>query len=153
MTISREILSSDTSSTSQRAAIVAVEGDSIWLYLTEPGGVGIVGDCWLANTGAALSRDDLRARVDEYRLRSEPLPAPAEMIAVAAQKGFSTGTVRNLEFRWTPEGDGVAALLDGIVWGLIAPGARGGASRDLVAEGPWGAPLDPELASTILGDR
>jgi hypothetical protein len=152
MTVQREILSSDTNPISERSAVAAVEGDSIWLYLTAPGGAGIDADCWLANTAAALSRDDLRARVEYYRSRSEPLPVPIEMLAEEALQGFALPTASTIQFRWTPAGDGVAALLDGHLWGFIAPGARHGASRDLVAEGPWGAPIDEDAARRMFGD-
>jgi hypothetical protein len=34
---------------SGRTAIIADEGDSVWLYLTDPSGEGVTTDCWLMN--------------------------------------------------------------------------------------------------------
>ena len=146
-----EIVCSATHPGSGRVAVVAAEGDSMWLYLSAPGQGGIAGDCWLANTGPALPRADLRPRAEAYRRRGAPPPAPREVVAVDAQAGRPVPAAAALGFRWTADGEGVAVLLDGALWGLIAPGARRGASRDLVVEGPWGAPLDPELARTLFG--
>ena len=47
----------------------------------------------------------------------------------------------------------VAALLDGAVLGFIAAGRRRGHSRQLRAEGPWGAPFDADLFGRTFGDE
>ena len=65
---------------SGRTAIVADEGDSVWLYLTEPHAATIAADCWLFNRIAAPSAEVLHVRLDDYRARALPLPAPADTV-------------------------------------------------------------------------
>ena len=145
-----DIARSETHPSSGRLAIVAVERESVWLYLTDPAGTGIIADCWLANTGPALNREALKARTESYRSRDLPLPAPREVLTSGAHGGRAVPAGSALSFRWTADGDGVAVLVEGDLWGFIPPGARRGSSRDLIVEGPWGAPLDSERARILF---
>jgi hypothetical protein len=51
----------------------------------------------------------------------------------------------DVELSWSDKGHAVAAWANRVLVGFIGPGMRRGYSRHLLAEGPWGAPLDEEL--------
>jgi hypothetical protein len=102
---------------SGRTAIVADEGDSVWLYLTEPKGTAIAADCWLFNRIVAPSAAALRPRLPEYRARALPPPAPTEMIGPNAlhETALMPGEV---EVSWSADGHAVAAWVDGTLVGF-----------------------------------
>jgi len=59
-----------TSQASQRAAVIAEEVDSIWLYLSRPNERAPERDCWLLNTDAEPRRDR-----EYYRQQKSAQPA------------------------------------------------------------------------------
>jgi len=127
-----------------RTALIADEGDSIWLYLTEPGTTAIAADCWLFNRVITPTGAVLKEQLSAYRTRGLPPPAPAD---VTADRGIRYGPLQALDLRleWSREGDAVSAREGGQVIGFIVIKQPRGFSRFLVRECPWGAPFDGEL--------
>jgi len=123
---------------SGRSAVVDGAGDSVWLYLTEPGGAGITADCWLFN------RVPAPAEVSAYRAEGQPPPAVAGVAGEGAYRPEAL-TPERVRLRWSADGESVAALVDGEPTGFIAAGRPRGYSRHLRAESAWGAPLDLAL--------
>jgi hypothetical protein len=126
---------------SGRTAIIADEGDSVWLYLTEPHATAIAADCWLFNRIVAPSAAALQARLGEYRAQALPPPAPADTVGPRGLRELPLEP-DSVALTWSATGDAVAAWVEGELVGFIGPGDRRGHSRHLLAEGPWGAPLD-----------
>jgi hypothetical protein len=138
--MSRELVAI-THDHSRRTAIMADEGDAVWLYLTHPDELHIAADCWLLNRAAALPSDVLRSRFEEYRSQALPPPAPAEAVGPGSLR---TGALEaaDVALTWSQDGEAVAAWIDGQPVGFIGPGERRGHSRHLRLPGPWGADWD-----------
>lgn len=134
---------------SGRTAIIADEGDSVWLYLTEPRKDAIAADCWLFNLGRPMSQADLESRFAAYRARAAPPPAPLEVLLPEAIRPPVPDHPR-LWVQWSADGEAVAACADDVVLGFIAPGERRGYSRYLSRAGPWGIPFDGELCRRLI---
>jgi hypothetical protein len=147
--MTEELTVSDPHPSSGRTAIVADEGESVWLYLTGPDG-SIAADCWLYNRVPAPSTAALRPRLGEYRARGAPPPAPAEVVGPSAHRDAPLDPV-TVTLAWSADGEAVAASVDGVLVGFIAPGVRRGYSRHLRAAGPWGSPLDGALHAELFG--
>ena len=126
---------------SGRTAIVADEGDSVWLYLTAPRERRIAADCWLLNRIPAPSGDVLRSRLDHYRSQAVPPPAPAEEVGPGALRA-SALSAADVDLTWSQDGEAVAAWVDGQPVGYLAAGDRRGHSRHLSVAGRWGAAWD-----------
>jgi hypothetical protein len=126
---------------SDRVAIVADEGESVWLYLTEPGGEPVARDCWLINRVPAPTAESLQARREELRERQLPPPAPQEVVHGPAQLEGVLDASR-VSFAWTPDGDGVGAWIDGALAGFILADEPRGRSARLRVSCPWGEPMD-----------
>lgn len=126
---------------SRRTAIIADEGDSAWLYLTESDTEAISADCWLFNRVAVPSLAILEGQFPAYRLQALPPPAPADVIAADSVRDGDLRAI-DLQVRWSRDGHGVAAWESGQLIAFISPDSRHGFSRYLLLEGPWGAPLD-----------
>ena len=137
---------------SGRAAIIADEGDSLWLYLTEAGGEPIVADCWLANRVAAPSGAELEQRSDEYRRQEVPPPAPRDFVTDDARLEGTLDAAR-FRFAWSADGDAVAVWVDDALAGFIAAGEEGGFSARLHTECAWGRPLARELYARLFLDE
>lgn len=145
-----EFWMSSEHTSSGRAAAVADEGDSVWLYVTEPGGDRIVAGCWLFNRVPAPGGDDVEARAAEYEARGEPPPAPGEVVGHEARLDgpLEGGRVR---FVWSTDGESVAVSIDGELAGFVAGGEPGGYSAQLRVECAWGRPLDLTLYAELFG--
>lgn len=140
MTVS--LLVSQQNPWSRRWAVVANEGASVWLYLTEPDGKKPIADCWLLNT--ALAPTDLH----EYRAGMSAPPATQAYAGPDSRGPVPVeGTV---EFRWSDDGESVAVLVNGDLLGFIAAGSKRGFSKHLVAAGPFGRPLDRGLYARLF---
>jgi hypothetical protein len=138
----REPLISEQNAGSRRWAVVADEGDSVWLYLTEPDRQRPVADCWLLNTIPAP--DDVSA----YR-SAKSAPAATREFAGAGAHGVCPDA-RAVRFQWSSDGESVAVFVAEELLGFIASGQRRGFSRHLIAEGPFGHPLDQQLYSRVF---
>jgi hypothetical protein len=136
-----DLLVSDEHPTSKRHAIVAGEGDSVWLYLTGPGGKPILADCWLWNRGPALDRVAWTARAAEARARSGPPPAPAVVLRNEAVPGRSNEP-STFRFQWNAEGDTVSVWSDNELLGTVLAGERRGYSAGVAIECAWGRPVE-----------
>jgi hypothetical protein len=122
--------------------VVANEGASVWLYLTERDGKKPIADCWLLNT--VLPPTELH----KYPAGKSAPPATQAYAGPDAQRPVPVeGTV---EFRWSDDGESVAVLVNGDLLGFIAEGSTRGFSKHLVASGPFGRPLDRGLYATLF---
>jgi hypothetical protein len=52
---------------------------------------------------------------------------------------------------WSPDGESVAVLRDGVALALIARAARPGYSKLLAQSGPWGQVWDEEVFREVMG--
>jgi hypothetical protein len=146
-----EFFASSTHPASGRSAMIADEGDSVWIYLTEPAGTKIAADCWLFNRIPATAGVELEARWPDYRARHKPPPAPAEVITPEACQATPLRD-DEVRFVWSADGHSVAAWANGRLAGFIAGAERRGYSSNLLAECPWGRPLDPALHAQLFGE-
>lgn len=129
---------------STRTAIVADEGDSIWLYITEAGSADIVGACWIANAQDVPDAPDLPS----YTNQNLPPPAPAEVIHSGGS--ISDAHESRWELAWSTDGQAACLFVDGEVRGLITP--SGGYTRFLQRVCPWGKPWDDTVFGDLFGD-
>ena len=137
---------------SRRTAIIADEGDSVWLYLTEANGEGVTSDCWLVNRVPAPRYADLAENEGAERYRAEGLPPPA-IAEVVAEGAFHPAPLEaaRLRFAWAANGESVAAYYEAELLGFIARGEPRGFSRFLRVPSPWGEPLDLERFVEVFG--
>src|SRR5262249_18698401 len=137
-----QLLKSEQNLRSRRWAVVADEGDSVWLYLTAPDSERPVADCWLLNTVPAP--EDLTA----YR-EARSVPAATREFVGPHARGVvpDAGAVR---FQWSVDGESVAVFVADELLGFIASGERRGFSIHLIAEGPFGRPLDQQLYASLF---
>src|SRR5262245_14046342 len=91
------LLVSEQNSHSLRWAVVADEGTSVWLYLTEPNGKRPVADCWLLNTVPAP------VSLDAYRHAKGPPPATREYADANSQAPAPTEAA--VRFQWSRDGE------------------------------------------------
>ena len=129
---------------SGRTAVVEDAGHSVWLYLTEPGGAQIAADCWLFN------RVPAPAELDRAAAAHGPPPAVAAVVDEGAHRPAPIDPAA-VRFRWSPDGESVAALIDGEPVGCIVAGRERGMSRHLRLAGPWGEPLDAAVFDATFG--
>ena len=139
--------------TSRRTAIIADEGDSVWLYLTEAGGEAVTADCWLVNRVPAPRYAELAEKEGAERYRDEGLPPPA-IAEVVAEGAFHPGPLEatRCRFAWSSSGHSVAAYYQTELLGFIARGEPRGFSRFLRVASPWGEPLDLERFVEVFGE-
>jgi hypothetical protein len=137
------LLLSYFSDVSKRTAIVADEGDSVWLYLTEPETQRPERDCWLLNTTTAPASPDFA----RYREQGQPPPAPASIIDPDGVR--TTPAPDRWSVRWSTDGEAVAVALDGNPIGFVRSSEQRGCARFLLRASPWGSPWDQDAASRI----
>lgn len=136
------VLASQRSPRSGRWAVVADEGSSVWLYMTDREGTRPVADCWLLNTVPAPTS------LNEQRKRKSAPPVPVAYAAPASLGSVPDETT--IAFEWSNDGESVAVSVSGDVLGFIAAGGTRGFSKHLVAAGPFGHPLDEELYARLF---
>jgi hypothetical protein len=137
---------------SRRTAIIADEGDSVWLYLTEASGEGVTADCWLVNRIPAPSYAELAEDEGAERYRGEGLPPPA-IAEVVAEGAFRSSPLdaASCHFAWAANGESVAAYYETELLGFIVRGEPRGFSRFLRVASPWGEPLDLARFAEVFG--
>src|ERR671933_631106 len=119
---------------SHRTAIIADEGDSVWLYLTDSSGEGITADCWLVNRIPAPRYAELAESEGAERYRDEGLPPPA-IAEVVAEGAFHTAPLdaARCRFSWAANGESVSAFFVTVLLGFISRGESRGFSSSLRA--------------------
>jgi hypothetical protein len=137
---------------SLRTAIIADEGDSIWLYLTSAGSEEVIADCWLMNRIPAPPYATLAEAEGAERYRDEGVPPPA-IAEVVADGAFRTTPLEaaRCRFAWAANGESVAAYYGSELLGFIARGEPRGFSKFLRLPSPWGEPLDLERFVAVFG--
>ena len=137
---------------SRRTAIIADEGDSVWLYLTDASGEEVTADCWLMNRIPAPRYADLAAHegAERYREAGHPPPAIAEVVADGAFHPAPLEASR-CRFTWAANGESVAAFYETELLGFIARGEPRGFGKFLRVASPWGEPLDLERYAEVFG--
>ncbi len=135
--LSRPVLYREESPNKARLAVVALESDSLWLYLRDSDG-NIIADCWLANLSSAPASPDMSA----YRARSEPPPAPAHLIL---DGGILENALGTWSLIWSDNASAVGALLNGQALGIAMPSRRG-AARYIARPSPWADPWSEKSA-------
>jgi hypothetical protein len=137
---------------SHRTAIIADEGDSVWLYLTDTSGEGVLAECWLMNHIPAPRYAELAETegAERYRDEGSPPPAIAEVVADGAFRPAPLEAAR-CRFRWAANGESVAAYYETELLGFIARGEPRGFSRFLRVASPWGEPLDLDRYAEAFG--
>lgn len=121
---------------SRRTAVFADDGASVWLYLTEVDSLRPAADCWLFNT--------VLAPVDLHSFRSDGGPPPATQQFAKPDATRDLPGAAHVHFGWSQDGQSVAAYVHDELLGFIVPGQKSGYSKNLLAAGPFGAPLDDE---------
>jgi len=139
---------------SHRVAIIADEGDSVWLYLTDASGEGVTADCWLMNRIPAPRYAELAEIEGAERYREEGLPPPAiaEVVAEGAFRAAPLEAAR-CRFGWAANGESVAAYYETELLGFIVRGEPRGFSRFLRVPSPWGEPLDLAMFLEVFGSE
>lgn len=128
---------------SGRSAVLEDDGTSAWLYLTEPGTRRPAADAWVYNRVAAPPMEAIRG------YRGGPPPASREYASGSAL--CDDPMAYEWSFIWAPDGEAVALARDGHPVALIVLWQKGGYSRELVKDGPWGHPWSDELFRQTLG--
>ncbi|MGL6476421.1 hypothetical protein [Aeromonas hydrophila] len=126
---------------SHKAAILADEGTSVWLYMTDSGSDYPVADCWLLNTVPSPEH------LNGYRGDSAP---PAILKFVVPGSEGDAPLESDIELRWAPDGHSVALLVKGTPLGFIAQGNKHGYSKNLVTASPFGMPFEQELYERLF---
>lgn len=126
---------------SHKAAILADEGVSVWLYMTDSGSDYPVADCWLLNTVPSPEH------LNGYRGDSAP---PAILKFVVPGSEGDAPLESDIELRWAPDGHSVALLVKGTPLGFIAQGNKHGYSKNLVTASPFGMPFEQELYERLF---
>lgn len=138
--MSDDLFLSDKSRRSHRWAIVEDNGRSAWLYLTEPDSERPVAHGFLYNR--------LAAPAEHGDPRGE---APVVPVAyVANPNPFQPPAPEEFLFRWSTDGNAVAVFLAGELFAFVTTGSHSGYSKNLLAAGPYGLPLDAELYATLF---
>jgi hypothetical protein len=128
---------------SRRLAVLEDDGTSAWLYISEPDTRKPIGDAWVYNRIAAPPAEAIKS------YRGGPPPA--------AQGYASEGALcedpssNEWSFVWSPDGESVAVAKDGEPVAFIIGGQKGGYSRELVKDGPWGHPWSEKLFRSKFG--
>jgi hypothetical protein len=133
----------DQHPSSRRMACIEDDGTSAWLYLTEPDSRKPVADAWVYNRIAAPPFDAIKA----YRGG----PPPAAQGYASEQALCEDPSADEWSFIWSSDGEAVAIAKDGAPVAFIVLGRKGGYSRELVKDGPWGHPWSDELFHSTFG--
>ena len=129
---------------SARTAIVADEGDSIWLYITEANSSDIVGACWVANGEGMPEEPDLQS----YTQKNLPPPAPAQVLHTG--NTISNTLESSWELAWATNGQSACLFVNGEARAVITP--SGGYTRFLAMDCPWGKPWDAQVFADLFSE-
>lgn len=135
------------SEASGRTAVIADEGDSVWVYLTRPDDAAIERDGWLFNKPSAPAEPE----PDDYQAQGTPPPAPARFIVSDGTRALPEP--RSFGVRWSSDGHTALVLLDGLAIASVSASEERGMSRYLREACGWGVPWDDVRLSALLGAR
>ncbi len=121
------------------------DGNSAWLYLSEPETPRVVADAWAFN----LIPPPPVERVASYR----PSPPPAAEGFAGPQALCAEPSFHQWSLLWSVDGESIAVLKDGVALALIVRATRPGYSRLLAKSGPWGQVWDEELFRAVMGQH
>jgi hypothetical protein len=118
-------------------AVLEDDGTSAWLYISNGESRRPVADAWVYNRIAAPALEAIQS------YRGGPPPAAQGY----AGEGALCDDPSSYEwsFVWSPDGQSVAVTQDGQAVAFIIGGQKGGYSRELVKDGPWGHPWSEKL--------
>lgn len=128
---------------SGRLAVLEDDGTSVWLYLTESGTRQPAADAWVYNRIAAPPMEAIRS------YRGGPPPAAQGYASESAL--CEDPAAHEWSFLWSSDGEAVAIVEDGRAVAFVAIGQKGGYSRELVKDGPWGHPWSDKLYRQKFG--
>jgi hypothetical protein len=134
------------SEASGRTAVIADEGDSVWVYLTHPDDSSIERDCWLFNKPTAPTEPES----DDYQAEGTPPPVPARFLVAEGPRPLPNE--RSFRVRWSKDGHAAAVLIDGVPIGVVSADQKRGMSRFLREACPWGRPWDQAELNVLFGD-
>ena len=124
-------------------AVLEDDGTSAWLYISEVDSRKPLGDAWVYNRIIAPPAEAIKSN------RGGPPPA---VRGYAAKDAMCEDPFSHLwSFVWSPDGESVAVTKDGEPVAFIIGGQKGGYSRELVKEGPWGHPWSENLYRSTFG--
>lgn len=115
---------------SRRFVVMEDDGTSAWLYLTEPETRKPVGDAWVYNRIPAPPTSEIKS------YRGGPPPAA---IGYASDTALCDSPFEHeWSFIWASDGHAVAVAKQGVPVACIVADQKGGYSRELIKDGPWG---------------
>lgn len=132
-----EIFLKEQNSISKRFCILDDDGESGWLYLTEPEDGKYVADAFAYNRINPIPN----SKVKEYRDR--PPPICESHASVDAR--FEHPNSSHFEFIWSTDGESVALLCSANPMAMIIDAKKYGYSKGINVDGPWGHPWDQAL--------
>ena len=122
---------------SRRFAVLEDDGKSAWLYLTESNSRKPAADAWVYNRIAAPPTEAIKS------YRGGPPPAAQGYASETAL--CDDPAAHEWSFVWSSDGEAVAVVKDGEPVAFVVLGQKGGYSRALTKDGPWGHPWSDEL--------
>lgn len=136
------LLFSATDTGSRRSVIVSRETDAVWCYLTAPGSMTPVADCWLLNLVDAP--DSLHA----YQHINGVPPATARFTSQPA--AMAQPDTEDFSALWSQNGEAVAIAVRNRVLAYLQSTTTHGYCRYLLQAGPYGNPFDPERFTLLF---
>ncbi|MFN0019609.1 MAG: hypothetical protein ACKVP0_15220 [Pirellulaceae bacterium] len=124
-------------------AVLEDNGTSAWLYISEADSRKPMGDAWVYNRIAAPPAEAIKS----YRGG----PPPAAQGYAIADALCEDPSSHEWSFLWSADGESVAVAKDGEPVAFIIAGQKGGYSRELVKDGPWGHPWSEKLFRSKFG--
>jgi hypothetical protein len=128
---------------SGRLAVLEDDGTSAWLYISEADSRKPIGDAWVYNRIAAPPTEAIKS------FHGGPPPAAKGYASEAAL--CENPSSHEWSFVWSADGESVAVAKDGEPVAFIIGGEKGGYSRELVKDGPWGQPWSEKLFRLKFG--
>jgi len=141
--MNKGIFLSEKNLISCRWAIFEDNEVSGWLYLTNPNEKKPIADCWIYNRVEAPSPSEIK----DYRNG----PPPASFEYCRSNVFVSKTDNMKISFKWSDDGNAVALIVENVPLGYIIAGSRGGYSRNLLKNGPWGNVFEEDRYKDIFG--
>lgn len=137
-----ELVYSATDTGSRRSVIVARETDAVWCYLTGPGSMSPVADCWLFNLV-----DAPETLLDYQNIEGVP-PATARL--TSQPSAMVLPTTDEFSAVWSPDGEAAAVAVRDRVLAFMLASEEHGYCRYLAVASPYGKPFDTSLFSATF---